>query len=362
MDYTDNFKLIVSIAPDVGETTSVIVLEANALKFATWAVSCTVAVFVALRIWVRLNIIKKGITGSDYILLGVQVLNFIASGVITKMLLLTQEAANYTNDQSSPEWFPTWEKWLADYNKWALVSFPVYYSIIWATKAAYISVYFNIFRRLDIAVKRMLFYSSVYMVISYLITMLVYMLWCRPLSTTWVSASHQFDDFCYPEHEIVVFTVSFVLNLTSELLLLIIPITLISRLQLSIHDRCGLSFIFFLGAVSIASGIARFIELRGFIVGENDDMHKALIWTMAECFCGEMAVCLPALRILLNAISDRIKESASKLYGKKARPRMGPGEGATRLGSAGSDFSLMSQNSLFERGEARKVEIRKIEV
>ncbi|KAL7266248.1 hypothetical protein RUND412_011214 [Rhizina undulata] len=330
----------------------------NTLIFGTWAVSFVLAGFVALRIWVRLKIIKKGITRSDYILVGVQVLNVIASGIITKLILLVQESAPFALiDESSPEWYPTWETWWAEYNKWALASFPVYYSIIWATKAAYISVYYNIFRHLDEAVKRMLFLSSVYMALSYIITQLVYMLWCRPLSTVWVSASRNFDDFCYPENEMVVFTVSFVFNLTSELLLLIIPITLMSRLQLSPRDRWGLIFIFFLGGVSIASGIARFIELRTFIIGENNDLDKVMIWTVAECFCGEIAVCLPALRVLLYALSDKIKEGASRFYKKKSHPRMGPGEGASRLGSGGSDSSLMSQHSLAERGEAGKVEV-----
>ncbi|KAL7268914.1 hypothetical protein RUND412_008443 [Rhizina undulata] len=328
----------------------------NTLIYVTWVVSFILTGFVALRIWVRLKIIKKGITRSDFILVGVQVLNFIASAIVTKLLLLLRESADYTLiDESSPEWFPTWEKWWAKYNKWALTTFPVYYSIIWATKAAYISIYYKIFRHLDIVVKRMLFCSSIYMAISYIIAVLIYMSRCRPLSTVWVSASHKFDDFCYPGNQMVVFTVSFVFNLTSELIL--IPIALLSRMQLSSRDFWGLIFIFVLGGVSIASGIARFIELRAFITRQNNDLGKAMIWTMTECFCGEIAVCLPALRVLLYAISDKIKSSASKLFKKKSRSRMGPGEGASRLGSAGSDTILLSQHGMAERGEAQKVEL-----
>lgn len=99
-------------------------------------------------------------------------------------------------------------------------------------------------------------------------------------------------------------------DVLTDIMILVIPIPIVWRLQLSTPQRIGLIGIFLLGTIATAAGVARMVivtlddldtntgfrDLRGLIT-------NILIWGQVEASIAVVAACLPTLRPLFHGKS-----------------------------------------------------------
>ncbi|KAI0206736.1 hypothetical protein F4808DRAFT_405147 [Astrocystis sublimbata] len=96
-------------------------------------------------------------------------------------------------------------------------------------------------------------------------------------------------------------------DFAADLAIILIPIPLVWRLNLSTRDKAGISAVFLLGSVTLAASLARLIiEGRavniGFAPGSDSILviTEYLYWGFVECTVAILAACLPTLHGLMS--------------------------------------------------------------
>ncbi|MCJ1479222.1 hypothetical protein MMC13_007907 [Lambiella insularis] len=95
-----------------------------------------------------------------------------------------------------------------------------------------------------------------------------------------------------------------VVNISTDLIILTLPIRVVWRLQLPIGQKIGLTFIFLLGSFVCAASLVRLLNA---ILDLNDPdttwaFVNAMIWTTIEPSVGVICACLPVMRPLVSAL------------------------------------------------------------
>jgi hypothetical protein len=157
---------------------------------------------------------------------------------------------------------------------------------------------FGIYRYFRYAVYIMLFLTASYLAICILTSLLG----CRPISYFW---NKDQPGWCFNETQF--FRWNGVANLLLDVLVLLLPLPMIWRLQLTIGKKLALTGIFTLGSFAcIASGfrLAQFQKSR-----QSDPTYTtvgSITWSIIEQTVGLDCACLPTLRPLLWARTQRI--------------------------------------------------------
>ncbi|KAI1481085.1 hypothetical protein F4774DRAFT_56141 [Daldinia eschscholtzii] len=93
----------------------------------------------------------------------------------------------------------------------------------------------------------------------------------------------------------------------TDLAIIILPIPLIWRLKLSSAEKLAASASFLLGAVTVASALARLIVSVNFVNEAADPSNDNILnitlycyWGMVECSVGVFAACLPTLQLFFR--------------------------------------------------------------
>ncbi|KAF8248404.1 hypothetical protein K440DRAFT_642716 [Wilcoxina mikolae CBS 423.85] len=122
-------------------------------------------------------------------------------------------------------------------------------------------------------------------------------------------AASEWEVILYYAREAVGKIVTITLTVTSDLLLIALPLHILSSFKLTTHEKRAVAFVFFIASISIAAAIGRFVVLnqRGAYdvdKGGSDriDFDK-YYWTVVLAFleiaAAEIAFVLPALRKVL---------------------------------------------------------------
>ncbi|ERT03248.1 plasma membrane protein Pth11 [Sporothrix schenckii 1099-18] len=149
---------------------------------------------------------------------------------------------------------------------------------------------------------------------------------CIPVAGAWSlndSAAHcyTFVNFLYA---------STAINVTTDLILCLVPIPLFWRLQLPRRQKIVISVLFFLGGFACIASIVRLAYLHVLYdpIDVTHDLVSSVMWTIAECTIGIVCVSLPPLRSLFakfwpgvfgNASPAHSSTSAVFVAGKSAR-------------------------------------------
>ncbi|KAI1394174.1 uncharacterized protein F4822DRAFT_39417 [Hypoxylon trugodes] len=113
----------------------------------------------------------------------------------------------------------------------------------------------------------------------------------------------------------------------TDVVIIIIPVPLIWRLNLSTGKKIAASAVFLLGAVTIGASLTRLIIItqdrhKNVVFNPHEDeilvITEYLYWGMIECGVGVFVACLPTLQFLLREFSFKsIIDSTGSLLGSR---------------------------------------------
>ncbi|KAG6005661.1 hypothetical protein E4U21_007777 [Claviceps maximensis] len=169
----------------------------------------------------------------------------------------------------------------ADIAGWCL-----YITLIWCLKACMLFFY----RRLTLVTKqrRLVYVAAVATVCSYLATIGVVLLRCLPFERNWQIWPYPGDECGSPNQ---IFLTLVITNVSTDLLILYIPIPLLWVVQLPLSRKIIYGFWLTTGVFVIAASLLRCV----LSLQKSTDVDVSTIWAIRETFVGIISVNAPIL-------------------------------------------------------------------
>jgi len=175
-----------------------------------------------------------------------------------------------------------------------------YYTILWTVKATFCCIFFELREHFSKTLYRVYLFIVVYLIAGYLVVILSLLLWCRPLHSVW--ADPLMGHWCNTQGQRIVI-LSFVFNVTTDLMVFTFAIVLIRQMQIRRGDTRAIVFILLIGLSSITASAVRFwlqITMGSTTDPQklSDTEHASIVATELEVGCAQIASCLPSFRAI----------------------------------------------------------------
>ncbi|TGZ76254.1 hypothetical protein EX30DRAFT_266093 [Ascodesmis nigricans] len=196
---------------------------------------------------------------------------------------------------------------------------------LWLLKGAFIAFYWGLFSKVHTRL-RFLLYSTIFLVVTtFLILIILYLSWCTPIERNWTAPIIEHRK-CGFNPSRTAQTIQTAFNISTDLLIMLIPLSILNSLRLGTHEKFALAFVFTIGGfIVVASGIRYGIVMKSLSQNYNlqtiRDMER---WSVVECTMALLAFCLPALRRLVV-----------RVFGAGRRMGSGERESEGRVGGSG---------------------------
>ncbi|RDW69197.1 hypothetical protein BP6252_08217 [Coleophoma cylindrospora] len=279
-------------------------------------VECTLCalalVVIALRIFVRLFILRQSLRISDYF----AIMGWLCAAAETICHSITFKAGilKYVDPN-----LPPLESLMkaSDSSASRVMHADIYRSKanfasliflevgIYFPKASILALYWSIIPPFLESLRKTLIVITGLTGASALSALLVDLLWCNPISNNWSPDFHKCAVFTLIDP----FIVNWSINFATDLLIFVFPFLLIGHLNLRKHQGWAFKGTLSLGAITILISVARFTYIFKTILVVPDD-----IWCVAELSTATMVVSLPTLKPLVFESRDKgnmSKESRS---------------------------------------------------
>lgn len=177
-----------------------------------------------------------------------------------------------------------------------------------------------------------------YIIISTTVLLFMQILQCIPFEFNWVGWRGDYG----PHHCLDINTLAFVaggLSISHDIIIILLPLPLLYKLNISRRKKAGIFFMFGLGVFILITSCVRlqYIVLFTRSLNPTWDFTDPLIWSGVEVSVSMTVVCLPAVRTLLNRILPSI-------FGSTAATEITP----NRKASAGSGFRSIDSNRQYQ--------------
>ncbi|EWG49248.1 hypothetical protein FVEG_16448 [Fusarium verticillioides 7600] len=181
------------------------------------------------------------------------------------------------------------------YKLYYFSSYP-FYTTFYFSKAALLAVYLQIFPSFMVKRRRFLWAVIVYVAISFIITILLLSLSCLPVWRNWTLS----DQRCTVKSIKINFEISWVLNISSDILIFILPWLVIPELTLRRRLRYSLYATFLLGLINIIFCVVRFAQIQQYGGDLVITISLVELWSFIDACIGLIIACLPSLRPFFN--------------------------------------------------------------
>lgn len=187
-----------------------------------------------------------------------------------------------------------------------------YVFLMWLVKASFLSLLAPPFLHLPLRYRRLFWTVAIYNLLTFLTVLSLNIFWCFPVNRNW--KVFPLTAYCTPALSSTVFIVTFVLHITTDLTVLILPLFIISSLGMqSRREHAGIAFVFIIGGISVAASVARCVI--AFSSGTFDMMSamktaQLEVWTPVEQNTAVIAACLPSMRVLIRRAVGSVREKS----------------------------------------------------
>ncbi|PYI04564.1 hypothetical protein BO78DRAFT_471214 [Aspergillus sclerotiicarbonarius CBS 121057] len=148
---------------------------------------------------------------------------------------------------------------------------------------------------------------------------------CTPISAFWTKRGTCFD--------FALFALGYaVVNIITDLAIWLMPIPIIWKIQMPMHQKIALSLIFALGLFDCGVAVAR-LCLSMLLLNNTDitwDYAPGFMWSIIEVSTGIVCTCLPTMRVILEAafrsrIARKLGLSSGNDSGQRSSDTAWPG-------------------------------------
>ncbi|RDW59042.1 hypothetical protein BP5796_11966 [Coleophoma crateriformis] len=254
-----------------------------------WALFTLAVIMVAIRLFVRIRIQRRKLLLSDA---------FLVISVIDAMALIICDTQSYRLGAMGGSAFTSADSGAAELqqivtlSKYSFASNYFYDSGIYFPKFTILTFYLKLFPVTKPRLRKALYAVSAFTVSAFVCTAFLDTFWCgSDVASNWSTDAHACSTF----NSLVVFQIDWSTNITSDVMIFLLPFPLLRELKLKPRQIIGLAVTFALGAITMAISIARFISVQA------SSLYNTLyVWSMAEMAVAIIVVSLPALSSLLN--------------------------------------------------------------
>ncbi|KAJ9137543.1 Decarboxylase [Pleurostoma richardsiae] len=248
------------------------------------------------------------------------------TGVVVSSNQVAINGSNYVSDEVVAQFTPQ-ERNNAEWGSKMLLALEQFQlATIWLVKACLLLLYARMTSGLNegIAVKAL----AVYCAVGYVIIQVLYLgVWCRPIYYYWAVPVPHDHPQCKSYHNHMI-TVT-VLNVSSDLAMLCVPVPLIARAHLPLKRKLVLCVVFSLGALVVLVAILN----RYFNFTTTNDL-VFLVWYNGEASTAVMIANIPFCWTLLRRLFalDAWGGYSSNGRGSRTRTAPPPPMGSGRIG------------------------------
>ncbi|KAI0468006.1 hypothetical protein F4859DRAFT_492379 [Xylaria cf. heliscus] len=257
-------------------------VDAGILFFST-AVIAVSTFFVATRIYVRLHLVKS-MSIPDY-------LTIIAYGLLIGFVYCYYKLAIGTGF-----YVHQWDISLREYSRFLYyyhLGVNLYIVIVPLVKAAILLDWIKIFVP---AGTRPAFFWVCYVVMGintafYIASLALANAVCRPLQHFW---DPLVEGHCGNGR--IADVISAVFNSAADIIILILPQTIIWKLHMAPEKKFGIAAIFAIGLIAVVASIVRLVSVVEYLDAEDSTygLSAFLLWTLAETWCIFLVLCVPS--------------------------------------------------------------------
>ncbi|KAI0811709.1 hypothetical protein GGR55DRAFT_82800 [Xylaria sp. FL0064] len=179
------------------------------------------------------------------------------------------------------------------------------YISLWAAKFALIAFFASVMRLMDTRVARLFVgFAVIYTTSTFVLHITLLTRWCDPVSKNW----NIDGELCSAVHDIRSVTISTVANISTDLVILSLPVFALTTLsrerrthttetRITKSEWSGFALVVAVAALSISAALARWITLNAVRnVPKANITHTIDVWALVEIVASLLAVCLPTLR------------------------------------------------------------------
>ncbi|CAM1509018.1 Fc.00g027570.m01.CDS01 [Cosmosporella sp. VM-42] len=172
---------------------------------------------------------------------------------------------------------------------------------VWTVKACLLLLYFRLTEGTSIRQQWGVRFVAGYCVLTYvLVTFLFVFYWCSPHTTEYWAVPVRIDQ-CASYYNHMIFATA--CNISSDLMLLLIPIPIMIKIRLPMKRKIGLCCVFGLGLFNILAAV-----LNRYYNFTNPNSYVFLYWYVAEVgvamYVGNLPLCWPVIRLAIGSKGD----------------------------------------------------------
>jgi len=185
---------------------------------------------------------------------------------------------------------------------------------LWLLKVAFLGYFYNLRRHFSRTAKILYLAVCVYAGTAFVIVLGLQLGYCRPISRNWQVENPEM--LCVSLESLLVSTMQAMMNLSSDILVLIMALVVISSLKLGRRERVALFFVAGIGSVSIIMCTVRFTQVYETIINPNSGTlavtRELYVWGTLETNFAIAAFCLPAYRVFFDTHFKRATAFAQR--------------------------------------------------
>lgn len=247
------------------------------------------ALFVAIRLFTRVKLVKKwGYNDLLIIFAWICSAVFFAFIFVEKHYGLSQPKTSLPKDVAQGQLFYLW------------LSIPFYNLSLILSKLSALMFLTSIFRIRT-------FLITAYILMGFLVIVGLWMVisgfvFCVPISTFWSLDATLTKAHCLPKGP--VWFTNAGLQIFTDIIILVLPMPIVSKLHLPRRQRAGIMVIFGVGICVIATSSARAYELSLLVHGHDFSKTnaEAAVWSSLEANVSIICACLPPLHTLISRV------------------------------------------------------------
>lgn len=180
------------------------------------------------------------------------------------------------------------------------LSIPFYNLSLILSKLSALALFTRIFRHRTFLIAAYITMAS--LIISGLWMVISGFVFCIPVSDFWTLSRTAHARNCLPEGP--VWYSNAAIQILTDIVILILPMPLLSKLHLPYKQKAGIILVFCVGVFVIATGSARLYELSTMLRGRDFTKAnaEAAVWSSLEANVSIICACLPPLQPLISRI------------------------------------------------------------
>ncbi|KAL2119931.1 hypothetical protein VTJ04DRAFT_6892 [Mycothermus thermophilus] len=293
-----------------------------------WCFYTGVTIFVGLRLFVRVR-------QNGRLLVDDGIIVFAWLCFTTMCILQTIQLPHlwYTTYLSAGRLAPGVETTyhLEQLTRWQFPVIKLFWTVLWTVKASFLAVFFRLVKPFPI-LRRLWWVVAVFTFLAYVGCWLASTLTCSPPSDYFKAGK------CNTPHELwmqkfnVIYSTT--VDISSDLMIMALPISILPSLQLDMRRKIGLGVAFSLGFIIISVAVVRMTQILTF--SGTVDLIGLAIWGCVETSAAIIVGCLPPLKALLSREVKKYSTRAGKSkYGNNTSGTMNGGSGSGGRGGYG---------------------------